>query len=105
MAYPEITTINMTKGLGEVLNYLNTVTLSWFTNGFLIAMYVIFVMGYYRARNDFFGGIAVAGFATFVIALFLRIGEVISGITFGIVIGVAVIGIALILMDTSKGSA
>jgi hypothetical protein len=104
MAYEEITTINATEGLGEFFSYLNSVTASWFSNGLLITIYVIFVMGYYRAKNDFMGGIAIAGFATFIVALFLRIGGVISGVTFGIVIGVAIVGIAIILMDT-KGTA
>lgn len=94
MPYASPSTINFTSGFGAMFNYLNTVTSSWFSNLFLIAVYIIFVAGFYFARRDFFGGMAVGGFAIFVVGLLFWIGELISGVTFAFVIAIAIIGFA-----------
>lgn len=99
MTYASPTTINATKGLGEILIYVNEVTNQWFSNMFLIAIYVIVLMGFYKAKDDFQGALAVAGYGTFVVSLFFWIGGVISGITFGITIAVAILGTIVLLMD------
>ena len=74
--------------------YLNAVTSNWFSNLLLIAIFIIFATGFYIARRDPNGAVAVAGFATFVIALPLYVGGMVSGIAFSIVVGIAIIGFA-----------
>ena len=87
-------TINWSNGMGDAFNYLNAVTNSWFSNLLLISIYILFATGFYFAKRDFFGAMAVGGFATFVIALLLFVGEIISGVTFALVIAVAIVGFA-----------
>jgi len=99
MTYTSPTTINATKGLGEVVNYVNVVTMNWFSNLLLIAIYVIVLMGFYKAQDDFRGAMAVAGFGTFVVSLLFWIGGMISGFSFGIVIAIAILGVLVLMMD------
>lgn len=90
--YP--TSINFTEGMDGMFTYLNVVTNNWFANLLLISIYIIFATGFYFSRKDIFGAFAVGGFATFVISLLLFVGGMISGITFSIVIAVAIISFA-----------
>jgi hypothetical protein len=99
MAYPSPTTINASKGFGEVLIYVNNVTNNWISNLLLMAIWIIILIGFYKAKDDFTGALAVAGYGTFVVSLFFWIGGFISGTAFGIVIAVAIIGTIVLLMD------
>jgi hypothetical protein len=99
MTYPSPTTINASRGFGEVLIYVNQVTNNWLSNLLLMAIYIIILIGFYKAKDDFTGALAVSGYGTFVVSLFFWIGGFISGATFGIVIGVAIIGTIVLLMD------
>jgi len=99
MTYASPSTINMSKGLSSTFGYLGNVTDGWFGSILLIAIYVIVLMGFYKAQNDFKGAMAVAGFGTFVVSLLFWIGGMISGITFGITIAVAIIGVLVLLLD------
>lgn len=99
MSYPSPVSINATKGFGEVLNYVNDVTNNWISNLFLMGIWIILLIGFYKAKEDFTGALAVAGYGTFVVSLLFWVGGFISGITFGIVIAVAVIGTIALLMD------
>jgi hypothetical protein len=99
MTYASPTTINASKGFGEVIGYVNLVSGQWFSNLILLAIYVIVLIGFYKAQNDFKGAMAVAGFGTFVVALLFWIGGMISGISFGVVIALAIIGVATLMMD------
>lgn len=94
MVYDSPTSINFTTGLGGMFNYLNSVTNSWFSNLLLISIYIIFATGFYFARRDFQGALAVGGFAIFVVGLLFWIGQIISGVTFAFVIAVAIMGFA-----------
>ena len=94
MPYTDPSTVNWSSGMGEAFNYLNEVTSSWFSNLLLIAIYIIFATGFYFAKRDMFGAMAVGGFATFVVGLLLFVGGTISGITFSFVIAVAIVGFA-----------
>jgi len=94
MVHDMPTTINFTSGLGGMFNYLNTVTHSWFSNFLLIAIYILFATGFYFAKRDFQGAMAVGGFALFVTGLLFWVGNIISGVTFAIVVAVAIIGFA-----------
>ena len=99
MTYASPTTINATKGFGEILSYINVVTDGWISNMLLIAIYIIVLMGFYKAKEDFTGGLAVAGYGTFVVALLLWVGGFVSGWAFGISIAMAIIGTLVLLMD------
>jgi len=101
MTYASPTTINATKGLGEVFNYVNVVTNSWLSNMFMIGLYVIILLGFYKAKDDFKGALAVAGYGTFVAGLLFWIGGFISGIAFGLTIGGAILGTLVLLMDNN----
>jgi hypothetical protein len=99
MTYASPTTINASKGFGEILNYTNEVTNNWISNLFLMGIWIIILIGFYKAKEDFTGALAVAGYGTFVVALLFWAGGFISGWAFGIVIAVAVIGTIALLMD------
>lgn len=99
MTYTPVTSINASKGLTEIFYYINGVTGEVFSNMLLIAIYVIVLMGFYKAKDDFKGAMAVAGFGTFVVALLFWIGGIVSGISLGMVIGVAIIGVIVLLLD------
>ena len=101
MSYPSPTDVNMSKGFGEVLNYINFVTNSWISNMILIAIYFIVLVGFYKAKEDFKGALAVAGYGTFVIGLFFWIGGFVSGLTFSIAIGGAILGTLVLLLDNN----
>lgn len=92
--YPTNIEVNSTEGMSNILVYLNEVSFGWFANMFLIAVWMIFFAGFYYARRDAGGGMAVAGFVTFVMGLLLWIMDALSTITFAIVIAVAIIGFA-----------
>ncbi len=102
MTYASPTTINATKGLGEILNYVNDVTDQWISNLFLLGIFIIFLVGYYKAKDDFAGAFAVAGFGTFVAGLFFWLGGFVSGWAFAISIAVTLIGVVFILVDTQQ---
>jgi hypothetical protein len=99
MTYPEISSVNMTKGFGEVLTYINTVTENWISNLILIAIYVIVMIGFYKAKDDFQGAFAVAGYSTFVIALLFWVGGFVSGWALGIAVALTIIGTITLLIE------
>ena len=99
--YPTSDNLNASKGLGEILNYVNSVTNQWLSNMMLIAIYVIILIGFYKAKDDFKGALAVAGYGTFVIALLFWIGGFVSGWALGITIALAIVGTIVLLLDNS----
>jgi len=101
MSYPSVTSINGTKGFGEVLNYVNVVTDSWISNMFLIAIYFIVLIGFYKAKEDFKGALAVAGYGVFVVGLLFWIGGFVSAWAFGISLGLAILGTIVLLLDNN----
>lgn len=99
MTYASPSTINASKGFGEILSYTNNVTNQWISNMLLIAVYVIILMGFYKSKNDFKGALAVAGYGTFVIGLLFWIGGFVSGIALGISIAMMIVGTLILLLD------
>ena len=95
------TTINASAGFGEVLTYVNDVTNNWMSNMLLVGIYVIILMGFYKAKDDFSGAMAVAGYGTFVVALLFWIGGFVSGWAFGIAIALAILGTGVLLIDNN----
>lgn len=98
MAWDLPSSRNMSKGIDEVINYTNNVTLGWFTNMLLISIYIIVLMAYYRNTKDMFGGMGLAGFATFIIALLLWVGGFCADITFVFSIGILILSVAIMLI-------
>lgn len=101
MVYPSPTELNVSEGLGTILHYTNQVTNNWMSNMLIIGVYVIILMGFYKAKDDFKGAMAVAGYGTFVVGLLFWIGGFVSGITFGMCIGVSLIGTIVLLLDNN----
>lgn len=99
MTYESPSSINMSEGLSSTFGYIGNVTDGWFGNMLLIAIYIIVLMGFYKAQGDFKGALAVAGFGTFIVSLLFWIGGMISGVAFGITIAVAIIGVLVLLLD------
>jgi len=107
MAYynlPTSDTINASQGLIGILLYINDVTYDWFSRLLLIAIYVIIVMSYYRARNDFVGGLALAGFGTFIIGFLFFLGGFVTGVDLALAFGIMIIGVLWILVDKQGAS-
>jgi hypothetical protein len=102
MAYESPTSINASEGIQTIFYYINNVTDEWFARMIMLAIYVIVLMGYYKARSDFSGALAVAGWGTFVVGLLFWVGGLISGWVFSIVIGVAILGVVFVLIDTNS---
>lgn len=98
MSYTSPTTINTTKGMSEVLPYLSEVTNFWIGRMIMIAIFVIFIIGYMRTNNDdFFGGLAIASYVTFVIGLLFWVIGFVTGLDFGIILGITVISSVILL--------
>jgi len=96
---PTSSTINASQGFLAILQYVNGATSGWFSRLLLIAIYIIIVMTYYRARGDLVGGFALGGFATFVIGFLFFIGGFVVGIDLAFAFGIMIIGILWILVD------
>ena len=52
MTYVSPTSINATKGIGEILSYINGATDFWISRMLMVAVFVIFLMGYLRSKPD-----------------------------------------------------
>ena len=100
MPYDSPSGVNMTEGFSEAGEYLGEVTsagLFNFWSGLLLTIYIIIIIGYYKATQDFPAAIAVSGFAVFVISLLFWMGNLIHGGVFAIAIALAVVGVAVLL--------
>lgn len=100
MAWKSPTDVNVSGGMDNILPYLSEVTNFWFGRMFLIALFVIFFIGYLRSNeNDYIGGFAVSSYVTFVLAVFLWILNLVSGWALGFAIGVSVISTLMLLFQ------
>lgn len=102
MTYTSPTEINMSRGLTELLYYVNDVTNSWISNLSMVGIFIIILMGYYKAKDDFAGAFAIAGFGSCVAGLLFWIGGFVSGWAFSVSVGIALIGVIIILIDTQE---
>jgi len=94
MAYPSPTTINATKGWGEILTYINVVTNNWISTLLLLAIFVIILIAQLKARDDFLGGLAISSYVTFILATLLWVIGFVNPVIYGVVIGVTVLATA-----------
>jgi hypothetical protein len=97
--YASPTDANVSEGLHKLVEYTNDVTSNWFSNMFLIGIWVIIFMGFYKAKEDVAGAFAVAGYGTFVVGLLFWIGGWITGWAFSLVVGATILGTIILLMD------
>jgi hypothetical protein len=104
MAWRDPSTIDFENGLADFFFYINEVTLGWASRLILIGIYIIVLSGYYKARDDFVGGVAAAGVATFVAAFGLFMWGFVDWITFGIVIAMMFVGAAVVLIDRNSNT-
>jgi hypothetical protein len=91
----------MSKGMGELLTYTNLVSEGWISNMFLIGIYILILIGFYKAKDDFTGAMAVAGYGTFVVALLFWVGGFVTGWALDISIALAIIGTLFLLLDNN----
>ena len=100
MAWTSPTTVNVSEGLESFLPYLSEVTNFWFGRMIMVAVFVIFLMGYLRVRDDdFIGGLAISSYVTFVIGLLFWVLRVVSGMDFAVVIGLVCISSLMLLLQ------
>lgn len=57
--------VGLTQGVNDVLMY------GWFGTGFLLAMFVMMVIGFYFATKDIGKSISAGSFLSFILAIFL----------------------------------
>ena len=103
MSFDSITNINMTgsEGMSNILQYINVVTDFWAGRMVLIAIFVMFLWGYLRSKNDddFVGAFAVASYVTFVLGLLMWLINFLDGVAFGIIMAVTIVATAILLFD------
>lgn len=101
MAYASPSTINGSKGITEVLTYINTVTGNWISRMLILGIWVVFLMGYVKSQreDDYIGGFAVASFVTFVLGSLLWIIGFLDNATMGTVLGATVISVLVLYLS------
>ena len=100
MAWRSPTTVNVTSGMDSFLPYLSEVTNFWFGRMVMIAIFVIFMFGYMRAKgDDFIGAFAVSSYVTFVIGLLFWVIDLISSLDFAVIVGVTAISSVALLIQ------
>lgn len=103
MAWRSPTTINASAGMDSVVPYISEVTNFWFGRMVMIAIFVMFIFGYLRAKDDdFIGALAVASYVTFVLGLIFWVIGLVSGLDFGVIIGITVISSVLLLLQKKE---
>lgn len=99
MAYTDPSSINASKGIFEILTYLNVVTNNWFANMLMISIFVIFSVAYYKSTEDFKGALAVSTYGTLIISLFFWIIGFLSNLSFGVIVGATLLATIVLLTD------
>jgi len=97
MGYENITDRNLSEGIQVYFDYLNSVTSQWFSNMILIGLYLVALFGISKYNNnDFIEAGAIAGFLTVLVAIFLWLAGMISGVTFIICVAVLILNLLLV---------
>lgn len=100
-SYPTSNNFNASD-IGNFLSYTNSVTSSWISNIILIGVYIVVLSSYYKARNDFWGASAVAGFLTVVIGMVLWLAGFVSAVTLGIAVAILCVSVIALLIDAGQ---
>lgn len=99
MAWRDPATIDWSNGAAAFFYAINEYTLGWASRLILIGIYVIVLTGYFKARDDFAGGLAAAGIAVFIVALSFFLWNFVDWISLAISIGVMIVGAAIVLLE------
>ena len=100
MAYTSPTTVNASAGMDSFLPYLSEVTNFWFGRMLMIAVFVIFFMGYLRAKDeDYVGAFAVASYVSFVIGLLFWVMGLVTGLDFALILGIAMVSSVVLFLQ------
>ena len=98
MAYTSPTSVNASQGMDSFLPYISEVTNFWFGRMLMVAIFVLFFMGFLKANDkDFIGALAVASYVTFVLGLLAWVFGLVSGLDFAVIIGLAMVSSVLLL--------
>jgi len=98
MAYTSPTEVNASQGFDSFLPYLSEVTNFWFGRMIMVAIFVLFFMGFLKANDkDFIGALAVASYVTFVLGLLAWVFGIVSGLDFAVIIAIAMVSSVLLL--------
>lgn len=99
MTWTSPTTVNASQGLDSFIPYLSEVTQFWFGRMLVIAILLIFLFGYVRAKaGDFFGGLAVSSYVTLVISMFLWIIGLLTGMDLAWIVGLSLVSTLIVLV-------
>ena len=93
MTYPSVKDEALNESFDVVVNYVNTVSDSWFSNMILIAIFFIGTMVMYKNDQDILESVSVASAITFIFASFFWLGGFIATQTISLVVGVMVISV------------
>ena len=103
MAHTSPTTVNASAGMDSFLPYLSEVTNFWFGRMIRIAVFVIFFIGYLRAKDDdFIGAFAVASYISFVIGLLFWVMGLVTGLDFALILGITMISSVVLFMQKKE---
>jgi len=91
--YADITTINTTAGLLEVVKYANDITAGILFIMLTIAVWVIVTFAVYRTQQDFPMAVGVSGFVTAVVSTMWLIAGLINSVVYAFVVIIAVISV------------
>ena len=98
MAYTSPTVVNASQGMDSFLPYISEVTNFWFGRMLMVAIFVLFFMGFLKTSDkDFVGALAVASYVTFVLGLLAWVFGLVSGLDFAVIIGVTMVSSVLLL--------
>jgi len=101
MAHRSPTTINATEGMDSLLPWISEVTNFWFGRMIMIAIFIIFTLGYLKGnKDDYVGALAVSTYVCFVIGLIFWVIGLITGLDFAIIIGA--VAVASLMLFAQK---
>jgi len=101
MAYDSPSTINISEGIGGILQYINVVTDFWISRMIILAIGIMVFMGYYKSQPnpDFFGSLAVSSYVSFVLGLILFLLGFLDAVSMGMIVGITGISTLILLLE------
>ena len=100
LAFSSPTTVNASAGMQSFLPYISEVTNFWFGRMVAIAIFVIFAMGYLRAKpDDYIGAFAVSSYVTFVLGLLFWVMGLLTGLDFALILGLTMISSVVLFLQ------
>ena len=98
MAIANPSTVNLSEGIQPLFYWISSVTHFWFGRMITVAIFVMFMMGYLRVKeDDIVGALAVSSYVTFILGMIFWVLGLLTGLDFAIVIGVTALSSVLLL--------